>query len=421
MKYISTRGQSPMLTFSEALFAGLAADGGLYVPEKFPAFDVGSFPINASLSQVGELVLGGFVEEPSFKISLAEICHRTFNFPIPLEPLDDSTWMLELYHGATAAFKDVGARFLAESINVLGVKEPQTVMVATSGDTGSAVAGAFFRKASIEVVILFPKGRVSEVQQKQLTCWGENVKAFSVRGTFDDCQRIVKEAFLAPQWKKKNLISANSINVIRILPQMVYYIWASLKYYQKTGKKPGFIIPSGNLGNALAAIWAKKMNFPIGKIVLACNANRTVVDYFETGNWNPRPTLSTLANAMDVGNPSNMERLRYLYPDLVSLEKDIEAVSVSDEEIRSAIQDSDKRWGRILCPHTATAAFVRSKLPGTDWIIVATAHPAKFRSIVQPLVRDQIALLPSLELFEKMQSRYEEIDPTLASLSKLLT
>jgi threonine synthase len=420
MKYMSVRNHAPVLTFNEALCAGLASDGGLYVPENFPVFDLRNFSSGAPLTEVGSHVLAAFIDERPYKDHISEIFRRVIDFPISLVSLDDWTWILELYHGPTAAFKDIGARFLAECIAKLDTQKPQTVMVATSGDTGGAVAGAFYRKPGIDVVILFPRGMVSKFQEKQLTSWGENVHAFSVRGTFDDCQRIVKETFLDTQWKKKNLISANSINIGRILPQAIYYAWASLSYFQKNGKKPGFIVPSGNMGNALAGLWAKKMGFPIRKIVLAFNANRAVVDYFRTGQWQSQPTLATLANAMDVGNASNMERLRHLYPNLESLKEDADAFSVSDEEIKMAIQDSQKHWDRVLCPHTAAAAFVRHKLPGADWIIVATAHAAKFQSIVEPLVGKKIETPPSLELSKRQQGRYESIEPTLASLSQFL-
>ncbi len=420
MKYISTRGNSPKVTFREAIFAGLASDGGLYVPEKFPACDYKQFPAGCSLIEVGARVFAAFADEPEFKGHFSEICGRAFNFPITLEPLDGSTWILDLFHGPTAAFKDVGARFLAECIALAGAGEPRTILVATSGDTGGAVAGAFFGKPGIEVVILFPKGMVSEFQEMQLTSWGGNVSAFRVRGTFDDCQRMVKEAFLDPQWKTKHLVSANSINIGRILPQSMYYAWASLDYLRRTGRKPGFIIPSGNLGNALAGLWAKRMGFPIGKIALACNANRAVVDFFETGQWHPQETKSTLANAMDVGSASNMERLRHLYPDMESLWKDALAFSVNDEEIRAALPEAQKRWNRVLCPHTATAAFVRNQLPGSDWIIVATAHAAKFRSVVEPLIDGLIVTPPALGLIEKRKVLCKEIDPALQNLAQAL-
>jgi threonine synthase len=420
MKFKSTRGKAPVLSFSEALFAGLASDGGLYVPENLPQFKATDFSCE-TLHDVAELILSKFIVDEPLTGQISQICKSAFNFPINLESLDESTSLLELYHGPTAAFKDVGARFLAECIVRLGGQKSLTVIVATSGDTGGAVAGAFHGKSKVNVVILFPKGMVSKFQEKQLTCWGENIRAFKVRGTFDDCQRLVKEAFRHSDWKKRNLTSANSINIGRILPQTVYYAWSALKHYKKSGHCPNFIIPTGNLGNALAALWAKKMGFPIGKIVFSCNTNKSVVDYYETGKLIPRPAVTTLANAMDVGSPSNMERLLYLYPNLVSLKKDTEAYSVNDEEIKTEIKESYKRWGRIFCPHTATAASVRHKLPGKDWIIVSTAHPSKFKDVVEPLLNLKIQDPATMELFENHQSQFVEIDAQLSDLAKALS
>jgi threonine synthase len=421
MNYLSTRGKAPALDFTQALAAGLASDGGLYVPERFPVFELGRFAHGADLISVAEKVLVEFTNGTPLKAKTAEICRRTFSFPLPLVQLEPSTVSLELFHGPTAAFKDVGARFLAESVaDGFGAGTPGTVLVATSGDTGGAVGAAFHEKKDIRVLILFPKGMVSDFQERQLTGFGANVRAFRVRGNFDDCQRMVKEAFLSPDWKKHSLISANSINIGRILPQSTYYAWASLSYFQKTARRPGFVIPSGNLGNAVAAFWARKMGFPIGKIVLACNANRAVVDYFETGQWQPRPTQPTIANAMDVGSASNMERLRHLYPDLAELKREAEAYSVSDGEIRSAIQSMSKRLDRSICPHTAAAVSVRAKLPGSDWIVVATAHPAKFGSIVEPLVGHKVAIPDPLKHLVESPIRADEIDANLAALAGAL-
>jgi threonine synthase len=308
MKFESTRKKVPPINFSQALFEGLAKDGGLYVPEELPLFDITSFSKEATLIDVAQEIITPFVDEP-LKKEVVGICQRAFNFPIPLSVISKSTSILELYHGPTGAFKDVGARFLSECILKIGNGEKRTIIVATSGDTGGAVAGAFHGKPNIDVIILYPKGMISDFQEKQLTCWGNKVHAYKVNGTFDDCQRLVKEALLDKKWSKKNLTSANSINIGRILPQTIYYGWSALHYYNRNQRKPGFIIPSGNLGNSLAALWAKKMGFPIGEVILSFNANKSVVNYFETGKWTPQPTITTLANAMDVGNPSNMERL----------------------------------------------------------------------------------------------------------------
>jgi threonine synthase len=312
--------------------------------------------------------------------------------------------MLELHHGPTAAFKDFGARFLAAALARIprGSDRPLNLLVATSGDTGGAVAAAFHERPGMQVTILFPKGLVSPTQERQLTCWGGNVASFAVRGRFDDCQRLVKEALQAPELRARfDLSSANSINLGRLLPQMVYYAAASLALYREYGERAGFVVPSGNLGNALACIWARKLGLPIGEIILAHNANRAVPEYLQSGEWHARASVATLASAMDVGNPSNMERLRDLFPQQPDLIAAVSADSVDDEAIRQRIRAAYRDWQSILCPHTAVAAEAYARLPGqrrraSPWVIVATAHPAKFREIVEPLIGKELPTPASL-------------------------
>ena len=425
MKFVSTRGKAPKLSFSEALQAGLAPDGGLYVPERFPNFNVSDFAAAKSMAEVGERILAPFFDDDVLAPELGRICRNAFNFPVPLRMISKDTGLLELFHGPTAAFKDVGARFLAESVEALqnkSQKSTRTVLVATSGDTGGAVAAAFFGKPGIEVIILFPKGHIAPRQEKQLTAWGGNIRAFAVQGCFDDCQRLVKEAFLDPWWQKnRSLLSANSINIGRILPQTIYYAMASLEYQARTNRTPGFVVPSGNLGNAVAALWAKKMGLPVRSVVLACNANQAVVEYFKTGTWKSFATVQTLANAMDVGNPSNMERVLNLYPSLDILKKDVQAYSASDDEIRTAIVDSATKTQEVICPHTAAGAFALSKLSGSDWVLVATAHPAKFETIVEPLIGRKIPVPAVLTSLLSKPSRCIDIESTLEALRKSAT
>lgn len=400
--------------FSEAMERSLAPDGGLYVPEKFPQGAAAGLNGSEAIAEIAERVLKPFLAGDRLAADLSEVCRRALNFPIPLEQLDEQTAVLELFHGPTAAFKDVGARFLAECVSRAVPGPSRTVLVATSGDTGGAVAAAFHSRPGIEVVVLYPKGKVSERQEKQLTCWGDNVRAFSVRGDFDDCQRMVKEAFSDPWWQEhKRLISANSINIGRLLPQMIYYAQASLSYLAKTGRPAGFVVPSGNLGNSVAALWARKLGFPISGVMLAANANRAVTEYLRSGSWKPFPTVATLANAMDVGNPSNMERVLNLYPAIEDLRREVRAFSVSDAEIRETI--AARRWGRVFCPHTATAVRAREGLPG-DWIVVATAHPAKFETIVEPLVGAKVEVPPALQAILSKPSHAVEIGAGLAEL-----
>ena len=419
MRFRSTRSISPTLTLSEAIQMSLAPDGGLYVPESFPAFEIGDFDGLESWSEIGAKLLRPFFSGDVLQPQLDEICREAFNFPISLNYIGDDTAVLELFHGPTAAFKDVGARFLAACVSRLPGR--RTVLVATSGDTGGAVAAAFHEHPEITVVILFPKNKVSLRQQQQLTCWGDSVRAFAVRGDFDDCQRIVKTAFSNKEWAEaKGLLSANSINQGRILPQTVYYAAAGLWYLRQRGANPGFIIPTGNLGNAVAAFWTREMGLPVRQIILATNANDAVPNYFASGSWKPQQTIPTLANAMDVGNPSNMERLLHLHPEVSELRTIAQARSVSDEEIADAIVRGGTKWQRTWCPHTATAVHVRESLSSPHWIIVATAHPAKFDSVVEPLIREPVAVPHSLTKLLEKPSHFEEIDPEFEALAEAL-
>lgn len=424
MRFVSTRGKAPPVGFSQALLQGLAPDGGLYVPPEWPAAATGA-SAGESLSAMGERVIGPFAAGDALEASLPAILQEAFNFPAPLESVGDSgrLWVLELFHGPTAAFKDFGARFLAAGL--ARIARPQgrvlRVLVATSGDTGGAVAAAFHGRPGTEVVVLFPKGGVSPAQQQQLTCWGGNITSLAVRGSFDDCQRLVKEAFMDPAMRARvEMSSANSINIGRLLPQAVYYATSSLAIAQATGQRACYVIPSGNLGNSVACVWARQMGFPIERIVLAHNANRTVPDLLATGALLPRPSVATLASAMDVGSPSNLERMLALYPDARALAEQLSAVSIDDAAIRERISTDYARYGRVWCPHTATAAEAYTNLPASDrsghpWVLVATAHPAKFREIVEPLVGG-VPVPENLRRLYDLPSHFTEIDPTLQAL-----
>jgi threonine synthase len=427
--FTSSRGQSPV-GFSAALLQGLAPDGGLYVPVSWPRLAPADFADLSDLPAIGARLLTPFVGEDPVAPFLPAVVREAFNFPAPLVPLDSDGRLsvLELFHGPTAAFKDFGARFLAACFARLhGSGEPPfTILVATSGDTGGAVAAAFHGRAGLEVAVLFPKGLVSPTQERQLTCWGDNVRSLSVRGTFDDCQRLVKEAFLDPQLAARSkLSSANSINLGRLLPQSVYYAAASLAIWRRYGERASFVVPSGNLGNALACLWARQVGLPIGEVVLAHNANRTVPDFLASGEWRPRPSVATLASAMDVGNPSNMERLRALFPGMQDLRAAVSACSVTDEEIRARIRAGFEEFGQIWCPHTATAAEAWQRLPqelrrGRRWVLVSTAHAAKFREIVEPLIARRIPVPQTLAKLFARPTQCVEIDATLSALSTVL-
>jgi threonine synthase len=290
LKFLSSRGGADPVTLSEAIRRGLAPDGGLYVPTRLPAIDPAAFGAITRLPEIARGALEGFFEGDRLQPLLGEIADAALDIPAPTTAVlkcPDPLYVLELFHGPTAAFKDFGARFLAETLQRLqGVSEPpMTILVATSGDTGGAVAAAFHLRPWVRIVILYPKGLVSARQEQQLTCWGDNVISLRIDGTFDDCQRLVKEAFVDPALRTKHRFSsANSINIGRLLPQMVYYVASSLEIERRTGAKASYIIPAGNLGNAFAALWARALGFPIARLVLAHNANRTVPDFLETGD-----------------------------------------------------------------------------------------------------------------------------------------
>jgi threonine synthase len=423
MRYVSTRGGGEPVNFSTALLRGIAPDGGLYVPEAWPRYE--ARPAPGALSNVAADVLAGFVEGDALAPRLSEITADALNFPAPLIRLRrPATFVLELFHGPTAAFKDFGARFLAACVARIERSDNRAllILVATSGDTGGAVAAAFHNRPGARVSVLYPKGLVSPLQERQLTCWGGNVQAFAVEGTFDECQRIAKEAFADAELQRAfALASANSINVGRLLPQMSYFAATSLAIWNEQSVAPSFVIPSGNLGHATACVWARHIGLPIGEIVLAHNANRTMPDYLESGAWRPRASVATLASAMDVGNPSNAERLRHLFPGVDELRGAISAYAIEDEAIRKRIRAGFDEEDQVWCPHTATAAEAlarhRASGKGGDgpWVIVATAHPAKFPEVVEPIIGGTVPLPPALAALGPSLGAIE-VAPTLAAL-----
>jgi threonine synthase len=431
MLFASTRDAGLTATLSEAIRQGIAPDGGLYVPQRFPRFQPQDFDGAGSLADIAERLLAPYFAGDQLAGKLTEIVNDAFNFPAPLKRLtaaSERVSVLELFHGPTAAFKDFGARFLAACLEhqTHHSERPVTILVATSGDTGGAVAAAFHGRRWARVVVLFPEGLVSPRQQQQLTCWGGNVHSLAVGGTFDDCQRLVKEAFSDAELNEDfELSSANSINIGRLLPQTVYYAASSLAIWRDERQAPGFVVPSGNLGNVVACIWAREMGLPIGPIELAHNANVTVPRYLDTGQWRPQPSVATLASAMDVGNPSNMERLENLHPDWRELSRQIRAHTVSDDQIRARIVGDFAAHGECWCPHTATAAHVyRNLAPALrhahHWILVATAHPAKFNEIVEPLTGDPVQVPEALGKLLDLPARFERIAPELDSLKLAL-
>jgi len=431
LRFESSRGTAPAVALSEAIRQGLAPDGGLYIPTRLPAVDPASVAGASSLPEVARASLSGFFEGDPLLPMLGQIADAALDLQAPTTAVaaaKDPLFALELFHGPTAAFKDFGARFLAESLQVLeaGSEQPLTILVATSGDTGGAVAAAFHRRPRVRVVVLYPKGLVSPRQEQQLTCWGDNVRSLRVDGTFDDCQRLVKEAFVDPVLSRRHRFSsANSINIGRLLPQMVYYAASSLDIARRTHSQASYIIPAGNLGNAFAALWARALGFPIDRIVLAHNINRTVPDFLQSGVWQPRSSIATLASAMDVGNPSNMERVRALYPTLPAIREQLSADSVNDATIRARIGEDFMQYGREWCPHTATAAEVYSRLSPAErrdrpWVLVATAHPAKFNEIVEPIIGKPVEVPESLGRLLRLPQHFIDLPPTLRAVAAAL-
>lgn len=430
MNYFSTRGAGPV-SLDEAIVAGIAEDGGLFVAESLPRRSPEEFQSAHDIQATAKIFLTPFFSGSSLENSLDAIVAETFNFPLPVTDLpvaEGSCSLLELYHGPTAAFKDVGARFLAACLTRLEGDEenPLTILVATSGDTGGAVAAAFDGRPGMRVVVLYPNGRVSARQAHQLTCWGDNVLSLSVNGSFDECQAMAKGALANEALSAKHRFSsANSINIGRLLPQATYYVHASMSHFMQHGRAPSFIVPTGNLGNAFACFMARESGLPIGDIVLATNANRIINDFLAGANWDPRSSIETLASAMDVGNPSNMERLRNLGGEVNELKAKVRAVSVADEEIEQQLLQNFEEFGFATCPHTATATFVWRNLDSIertakDWILVGTAHPAKFEQIVEPIIGTSVPLPSDLaDILARPQS-YDEIEPTSDALEAIL-
>jgi threonine synthase len=428
MKYLSTRGKAPALGLSEAIATGLAPDGGLYVPQSLPRFALADFDGAETLVDVAARLLAPFCAEDALAAELPAICAEALTFAAPLIALatpDDK--VLELFHGPTAAFKDFGARFLAASMRRLRTdnSDPLTIVVATSGDTGAAVGAAFAGVAGFRVAILYPDGRVSPRQAHQLGCFGGNVRALRVDGTFDDCQRLVKQALVDEELRQRApLGSANSISLGRLLPQMAYYAQASLLHRRLTGGRLNFVIPTGNLGNAVACILARTCGLPIGRVVLATNANKVIPEFFAGSDYAPRTSVATLANAMDVGAPSNFERLTWLYPDAEQLRREFTALAVDDAAIRATIRDRYGRHGEVFCPHTATAVRVLEKLRSDGdegvWAVAATAHPAKFEGIVEPLIGASVPPPPSLAALLERPAHADPLANDYAALRDVL-
>ncbi len=405
MKYLSTHGNCPPTSFRDALFHGLAIDGGLYVPENIPRLPTDFFEKShtLSLSSIGADIASAFCNEISPQ-EIDLIVKNAWGFEVPLVQLKPGVFLLELFHGPTLAFKDLGARFMAQTMShFLKLEQNRAlILVATSGDTGSAVAHGFFNAPNITICVLYPSGRISPLQEQQMATLGGNIRALEIQGTFDDCQHIVKRALGDESIRQRfPLTTANSINIGRLIPQVTYYHWAAaqLNILTDSNTNPLIVVPSGNFGNLTAGVYAQQMGAPIRGFVAATNSNDVVPAYFSSGQFIPRPSVQTYSCAMDVGNPGNFARLQTLYRgDLQQMQKDITAVSVTDAETLEEIRRTYESTGYVLDPHTAVGvAAVRRLNVAPPVIVTATAHPAKFPEVILKAIGIDVPLPLTLQ------------------------
>lgn len=412
MNYLSTDNPSLIANFEEAVFKGLPDSKGLFMPVQIPLLSPSFFNklSELSLAEIGFQVLSPYVGSEINESTFKDIVDETLSFSIPLNQIHDEIYSLELYHGPTLAFKDVGARFLARIIGHFATLNERkiTVLVATSGDTGSAVAHGFYEVPNVDVIVLYPKGKVSEFQRRQMTTLGKNIQAIEIDGVFDDCQDLVKRSFLDKKLQNEyNLTSANSINVARFLPQMVYYFWAIAQLKKDYFTAPNLVVnvsvPSGNYGNLTAGLMAKRMGLRIDHFIAAANANNSFPKYLETGSYSPQPSIATLSNAMDVGNPSNIRRIDSLYDsDSRKMSSDITGASFSDQDCLQTIDQVYKQYKYMLDPHGAIGYKALSMVPkkGIN-IILETAHPIKFKEVVEAVIPDQVHMPSHIQVNTK--------------------
>ena len=411
MKYYSTNHQASDASLEEAVVKGLASDKGLYMPEAIKPLPQEFYDQieNLSFQEIAYRVADAFFGEDVPAETLKQIVYDTLSFDVPAVKVKDNIYSLELFHGPTLAFKDVGGRFMARLLGYFIKKEGQkqvNVLVATSGDTGSAVANGFLGVEGIHVYVLYPKGKVSEIQEKQFTTLGRNITALEVDGTFDDCQALVKNAFMdADLNAHMKLTSANSINVARFLPQAFYYFYAYAQL-KKEGKADHLVVcvPSGNFGNITAGLFGKRMGLPVKRFIAANNRNDIFYQYLQTGKYNPRPSIATIANAMDVGDPSNFARVLALYGNShAAITADISGATYTDEQIRETVGEVYRETGYLLDPHGACGyrALSEGLSPSETGIFLETAHPAKFLETVEGIIGDKVEIPAKLQAFMK--------------------
>lgn len=426
MEFYSLNRQVASVSAREAILQGLAPDGGLYMPAQIPmlAKEVLAELNSFSLPEIGIAMTRPFLEADVPLNVLEKICHDSFSFSCPLVQISEDKFVLELFHGPTLAFKDFGARFMSRLVGHFLAQEQSaaTILVATSGDTGSAVASGFYKVPGTHVVLLYPRGMVSHLQEQQLSTFGENITALRVEGTFDDCQALVKRAFLdADILEHRRLLSANSINFARLLPQMVYYVKAFAEM-SHVGKGLFFSVPSGNFGNLTAGVLAKRMGIDISGFIASVNRNDTFVRYCVSGAFEPKSSVATISNAMDIGNPSNFVRLSSLCNEnLEAVRREIQAYSFTDEETKLAMKEVFQSCGYILDPHTAVGYLgARKSSFFGNKIILSTAHPAKFKQTVEDVLGVEIPLPEPLEQCQSKQQFVRDIPGSFTVLKDIL-
>ncbi|GAA5521601.1 threonine synthase [Aliifodinibius salicampi] len=414
ISYISTRNGNESKNFSGAMEQGLARDGGLFIPDRWPDLSdkLWNHIESMSITDIGSALAQTFVPEiPADR--LESLVEDAISFDAPLVHLHDDLYVLELFHGPTLAFKDYGARFMARMMSYRAEQASQrmVILVATSGDTGSAVGRAFEGVDNVDVCLLYPSGKVSPLQEQQLTTIGGNVTALEVEGTFDDCQKLVKDAFSDSKLRDELILSsANSINIARLLPQMFYY-GRGLAQLEESDSVH-FCVPSGNFGNLTAGMMAAQTGMSVGQFIAGTNVNDVVPEFLESGNFSPRASQKTISSAMDVGNPSNLERIRSFYPDVVELRQHLWAASFNDDACRTVIEEVYQSYDYILDPHTAVGylaanSYRKEQESDQPVIILGTAHPAKFSDIVEPLIDTEIPLPGALK--ESMEKEKKSV------------
>ena len=431
MQYYSTSGNAPKTSLQEAVVKGLAPDKGLYMPERIPMIPKAFFNNigEMSLQDIAYVVANTLFGDDIDSETLKEIVNETLNFDIPLVKVEDNKYSLELFHGPTLAFKDVGARFMARLLGYFNKKngtKDVNVLVATSGDTGSAVANGFLGVPGVKVFVLYPKGKVSKIQEAQFTTLGQNITALEISGTFDDCQALVKNAFMDAELNEKlQLTSANSINVARFLPQMFYYFYAYAQLAKMGQPLDNIVVsvPSGNFGNITAGLIGKRMGLPIKRFIAANNKNDIFYQYLLSGEYNPRPSIATIANAMDVGAPSNFARILDLYGNSHdAIASEISGCTYTDEQIAETLKETYKTTGYLLDPHGAVG--YRSLLEGLKeneiGVFLETAHPAKFKETVESIIEDEVAIPAKLAAFMKGTKSTVKLSSSFPSFKKYL-